>query len=165
LEKLNAAPESNPTEALVEMNRLNNLSDGVFAIALTLLAFDIRLPEGVAIGDLPNKLIDSKAAEGILLDGVFGGGLESHVDRSEEAANIQLRDPERPGFLNWKYPWSWGSAILLDWTLHLSDQIPLALEIETATEEAAFELGAEWLARHERPHIKQIERIVNTMRK
>ena len=51
------SPKSNSRESLVEMTRLNNLSDGVFAIALTLLAFDLRLPEGVSLGDLPNGLL------------------------------------------------------------------------------------------------------------
>ena len=316
---------SNSLESLVEMSRLNNLSDGVFAIALTLLAFDIRLPEGVPIGDLPNKLlelapklivylisfvviggawsshqrmlnqikrgdgllvwfnlfcllfvallpasaallgrypsafvaimcfaldvaliqlttlwlwrhasrhslinptldprvvvsigrrlnlstviflfsiplalwntwitylfwvglfillfttdwlswqqaemsqeasiplqntkrasvhvqhgggllqIDSKAEGNILLNGVFGGGLASRVDRSEDAANIQLRVPERRGLLSFKYPWSWGPENVLDWTLHLSDQIPLALEIETSGGISTLELGS-----------------------
>ena len=50
--------ELDSRESLVDLNRLNNLSDGVFAIALTLLAFDIRLPEGVVIGDLPNRLLE-----------------------------------------------------------------------------------------------------------
>jgi uncharacterized membrane protein len=85
--------------------------------------------------------IDSGAGENILLDGVFGGGLESHVDRSEEVTSIHLRSPERQGLLNWRYPWSWGSVSLLDWTLHLSDQIPLALEIDIAVGESVFELG------------------------
>jgi len=58
MEKFKSSSQSNPTESLVEMNRLNNLSDGVFAIALTLLAFDIRLPEGVLIGDLPKNLLE-----------------------------------------------------------------------------------------------------------
>jgi uncharacterized membrane protein len=40
------------------MNRLNSLSDGVFAFALTLLALDVRLPEGIAIGDLPYNLLN-----------------------------------------------------------------------------------------------------------
>jgi uncharacterized membrane protein len=86
--------------------------------------------------------IDSKAAENILLDGVFGGGLESHVARSEDAANIKLKVPKRTGLLSWKYPWSWGSASILDWTLHVSDQIPLALEMETYAGELTLELGA-----------------------
>ena len=325
MEKLKSSPPSNSSESLVEMNRLNNLSDGVFAIALTLLAFDLRLPEGVPIGDLPNDLlqltpkfmvylisfvviggawgahqrmlkqinrgdgvlvwfnlfcllfvallpagaailgrypkeflpitlfaldvaliqlttlwlwrhasrqglinpilhqrviksigrrltlstvifvlsiplalwsywitylfwvglflllfttdwlswqlagmkeqtsfplegakrahiriryraghlrIDSRAERHILLDGVFGGGLESHMDRSEDATNIQLQDPERSGLLSWKYPWSWGPEDVLDWTLHLSDQIPLALEIDAFAGELTLELGA-----------------------
>jgi uncharacterized membrane protein len=58
MEKLDSSPESTSIESLVEMNRLNNLSDGVFAVALTLLAFDLRLPEDVPIGDLPSKLLE-----------------------------------------------------------------------------------------------------------
>ena len=325
MEKFVSSPQSDPTESLVEMNRLNNLSDGVFAIALTLLAFDLRLPEGVSIGDLPNNLlelapkfivylisfvviggawgahqrmlnqikrgdgllvwfnlfcllfvgllpasaallgrypntflaitcfaldvaliqlttrwlwqhasrsglinprldrrvvmsigrrlnlstvifllsiplalwntwitylfwgglflllfttdwlswqqaamsqealipfegakrahvhiqhgigilqIDSKAEGKALLKGVFGGGLVSRVDRSEDSADIQLRVPERRGLLSIKYPWSWGPENALDWTLHLSDQIPLALEIEISDGLSTCELGA-----------------------
>ncbi|HEY7506398.1 MAG TPA: TMEM175 family protein, partial [Nitrososphaera sp.] len=50
--------ESNSRESLVEMNRLNNLSDGIFAVALTLLAFDLRLPEDVLRSELPGKLLE-----------------------------------------------------------------------------------------------------------
>jgi uncharacterized membrane protein len=57
MEKPGSPLKSNSVESLVEMNRLNNLSDGVFAIALTLLACDLRLPEGVPIDDLPNNLL------------------------------------------------------------------------------------------------------------
>ncbi|HEU0297420.1 MAG TPA: TMEM175 family protein [Anaerolineales bacterium] len=316
---------SNTFESLVEMNRLNNLSDGVFAIALTLLAFDIRLPEGVQVGDLPKNLlalapkfmvylisfvviggawgahqrmlnqikrgdgllvwfnlfcllfvallpasaavlgrypdtflaitcfaldvaliqlttlwlwrhasrsglinpkldprvvvsigrrlnlstvifllsiplalwntwitylfwvglfillfttdwlswqqatwsqqafiplegairanvhvqhrvgflkIDSEAEGEALLNGVFGGGLVSHVDRSDDATNIQLSVPERRGLLSIKYPWSWGPENALDWTLHLSDKIPLVLTIEISDGLSTCELGA-----------------------
>ena len=86
--------------------------------------------------------IDSKAEGKALLNGVFGGGLASRVDRSEDAVNIQLRVPERRGLLSIQYPWSWGSENVLDWTLHLSDQIPLALEIEISDGLSTFELGA-----------------------
>jgi uncharacterized membrane protein len=86
--------------------------------------------------------IDSRAEQHILLDGVFGGGLESHVDRSVDATTIQLQDPERSGLLSWKYPWSWGPEDVLDWTLHLSDQIPLTLAIETYAGELTLELEA-----------------------
>jgi hypothetical protein len=86
--------------------------------------------------------IDSKAAENILLDGVFGAGLETQVDRKGSTANIQLSVPERKGLLSWKYPWSWGSGSVLDWTLHLSDQIPIELEVETSIGRSMLELGA-----------------------
>jgi uncharacterized membrane protein len=323
MENIESSPKSNSTESLVEMNRLNNLSDGVFAIALTLLAFDLRLPEGIPIGDLPNNLlklapkfmvylisfvviggawgahqrmlkqikrgdgvlvwfnlfcllfvallpasaailgryptaflaitcfaldvaliqlttlwlwrhasgqglinpaldprvvksigrrlnlsavifalsiplalwtiwitylfwaglflllfttdwlswqqvarmqqttfpldgvqrarvhiqhreghlrIDDGVQRNILLDGVFGGGLVSHVDRSKDETNIQLRDPERRGLVSYQYPWSWGPENVLDWTLHLSDQIPITLDIETYAGELTLEL-------------------------
>ena len=86
--------------------------------------------------------IDSKVEGKALLNGVFGGGLVSHVDRSENTVDIQLRVPERRGLLSIKYPWSWGPENVLDWTLHLSDQIPLALEIEISDGVSTLELGA-----------------------
>ncbi len=86
--------------------------------------------------------IDSKVEGKALLNGVFGGGLVSRVDRSEDAADIQLRVPERRGLLSIQYPWSWGSENVLDWTLHLSDQIPLALEIEISDGLSTCELEA-----------------------
>jgi uncharacterized membrane protein len=38
-------PKSGSPEPLVEMGRLKGLSDGVFAITLTLLVLDLRIPE------------------------------------------------------------------------------------------------------------------------
>jgi uncharacterized membrane protein len=86
--------------------------------------------------------IDSMAERKILLDGVFGGGLESHVDRSGDAANIQLRNPERRGLLSYRYPWTWGPENALDWILHLSDQISTILDIEVYAGELTLELEA-----------------------
>src|SRR3989304_8463804 len=50
--------EIGPSETLVEMERLNGLSDGVFAFALTLLVLDIRVPQDGLVGDLPERLVD-----------------------------------------------------------------------------------------------------------
>jgi uncharacterized membrane protein len=41
----------------MDKNRLEALSDGVFAVAITLLVLDIRLPSGVAYGDLGGALL------------------------------------------------------------------------------------------------------------
>jgi uncharacterized membrane protein len=45
-----------PGEVLVEMARLKGLSDGVVAVALTLVVFDIQLPAGVTEAELPSRL-------------------------------------------------------------------------------------------------------------
>jgi uncharacterized membrane protein len=85
--------------------------------------------------------IDSKVEGTALLNGVFGGGLLSRVDRSGDTVNVELRVPERRGLLSIEYPWSWGSENVLDWTVHLSDQIPLALELEISDGVSTLELG------------------------
>ena len=45
------------TETIVDLVRLNALSDGVFAIALTLLVLDIRIPENTSGSDLSASLV------------------------------------------------------------------------------------------------------------
>jgi uncharacterized membrane protein len=45
-------------ETVVELGRLNALNDGVFAVALTLLIFDIRLPEEILVGELSTRLVE-----------------------------------------------------------------------------------------------------------
>jgi uncharacterized membrane protein len=51
-----AQVRSSPSEVLVEMARLKGLSDGVVAVALTLVVFDLRLPAGVTVAELPGRL-------------------------------------------------------------------------------------------------------------
>jgi uncharacterized membrane protein len=45
------------SETIVELGRLNALSDGVYAIALTLLVLDIRIPENTSGSDLSASLV------------------------------------------------------------------------------------------------------------
>ncbi|MEP6984688.1 MAG: TMEM175 family protein, partial [Chloroflexota bacterium] len=45
------------SETIVELGRMNALSDGVYAIALTLLAFDIRIPDNTLAGELSTTLV------------------------------------------------------------------------------------------------------------
>ena len=58
MEKLERSPKSNSAESLVDMNRLNNLSDGVFAIAMTLLALELRVPRGTDGAHLAHELLE-----------------------------------------------------------------------------------------------------------
>jgi uncharacterized membrane protein len=52
---LPSKPEA--VETVVEMGRLGALSDGVYAIALTLLVLDIKIPESTLAGDLSATLV------------------------------------------------------------------------------------------------------------
>jgi uncharacterized membrane protein len=62
------------------MSRLNGLSDGVFAFALTLLVLDLRLPEGILAGDLNTKLLGlaPKVLVYLISFVVIGGAWGSH---------------------------------------------------------------------------------------
>jgi uncharacterized membrane protein len=51
-------PEVPSSESVVEMGRVHGLSDAVFAVAMTLLVLDIRLPEDTLAGDVPARVID-----------------------------------------------------------------------------------------------------------
>jgi TMEM175 potassium channel family protein len=73
-------PEAEAAETFVEMGRLNGLSDGVFAIALTLLVLGIGIPEGVLESDLPVRLLElgPKLFVYLISFVVIGGAWGSH---------------------------------------------------------------------------------------
>jgi uncharacterized membrane protein len=86
--------------------------------------------------------IGANTATPDLLQGVFGGGLESKVNRSDAAVDVALAMGSPSGFMSLKFPWAWGPADLLDWTLGLRPDIPIVLEIESASGLATLQLGA-----------------------
>ncbi len=69
-----------PNETIVDLARLNALSDGVYAIALTLLVLDIRLPENTSAGELSTVLFELAPKLVIYLISfiVIGGAWGSH---------------------------------------------------------------------------------------
>jgi uncharacterized membrane protein len=71
-----------------------------------------------------------KAAEASsdLLAGLFGGGVTASLERSPETTEIDLRVSKLQGFMSLRFPWVWGQGVMLDWSLALTDQIPLALK-------------------------------------
>jgi hypothetical protein len=86
--------------------------------------------------------IGANATTGDLIQGVFGGGLDSEISRMGDGLNVRLKNFSRRGFMSFWYPWAWGPANVLDWTVGLGNQIPIALDIEIAACEASLELGA-----------------------
>jgi uncharacterized membrane protein len=62
------------------MSRLNGLSDGVFAIALTLLVLDLRIPDNLLAGDLKTKLLElaPKVLVYLISFVIIGGAWGSH---------------------------------------------------------------------------------------
>jgi len=52
------AVQTGPRETIVDLVRLKALTDGVYAIALTLLVLEIRIPENTLVGELPNTLVE-----------------------------------------------------------------------------------------------------------
>jgi hypothetical protein len=85
--------------------------------------------------------INSHAAANNLLQGVFGGGLDCQVNRSEGVIDVQLISGITHGFMNLKFPWAWGPTNTLDWNFSLRQQIPIVLDIVSSNGEATLELG------------------------
>jgi uncharacterized membrane protein len=76
-----------------------------------------------------------------LIRGVCGGGLETAVQRAGDIANVSLEASAKRGFLSLRYPWAWAPANSLDWTLQLSTEVPMALDLELAGGQASLQLG------------------------
>jgi len=79
--------------------------------------------------------LDSRAAPGELLTGSFTGGVQSSLDRSGSEVKIKLRVPD------YAFPFfNWGWSRSIDWTIGLSRDIPLSLEVGTGANESILDL-------------------------
>jgi hypothetical protein len=76
------------------------------------------------------------AEPGTILSGKFEGGVETHVNRQSNTASIRLSNPA--GFF-WG-PWNWGPSFRRRWSVHLSDQLPLELTVETGASDCRLDL-------------------------
>lgn len=85
--------------------------------------------------------IGADASAGQLLEGVFGGGLDSQIGRSGQDMEVLLNFGKTRGFMSLKFPWTWGPVNLLDWSLSLSQRVPIALDIVASNAHTTLELG------------------------
>ena len=77
------------------------------------------------------------AAPGQLVGGAFAGGLDVRTQRQGDLLEVEMQAPSRP----WPAaPWDWGGT--LDWSCHLTNQVPLELDLETGANEAQLDLSA-----------------------
>jgi hypothetical protein len=90
----------------------------------------------VKIGHGAGRLtVDNRAAPGELLTGSFAGGMQYKMDRSDGEVKVRLRVPDQaiPVF-------NWGWSHSIDWTIGLTREIPIALEIGTGANETVLDL-------------------------
>ena len=85
--------------------------------------------------------IGANATTPDLIRGEFGGGLDSEISRVGDVLNVKLKNLGPRGFMSFWYPWVWGPANVLDWTLELGNQIPMVLDTEIMASQATLELG------------------------
>jgi uncharacterized membrane protein len=131
------------------MSRLKNLSDGVFAIALTLLVLDLRLPDTVVEGNLSTGLLNlaPKVLVYILSFVIIGGAWGSH---QRMLAQISRGD----GLLAWLNLFSLLSVSIVPASAALLGRFPGAFIPLTcfAINVVLIQLTAQWLWQHAHRH-------------
>jgi hypothetical protein len=95
----------------------------------------IRLKHGVGRLDLHGG-----AGAGVLLEGSFGGGLNYTANREGDALMVHLRGPSRDAAM-WAAPWAWGPRGMMDWSMAVNGEIPLALVGEMGANDARLDLS------------------------
>jgi hypothetical protein len=85
-------------------------------------------------------LVRRGAPEATLLEGTFGGGVEGTASLHGGRLDVDLRLPQRRGFMSFRYPWAWGPANALDWTVGLAPTVPVDLFIHCSGGQAELDL-------------------------
>ncbi len=141
----NLIPDDASSESIVAFGRLSNLSDGVFAIALTLLVLDIRVPDNVLAGDLPASLLAlaPKLLVYLISFIVIGGAWGSH-----QRMISQIRRGD--GLLVWLNLLSLLFVTLLPASAALLGRFPetFAAILCFALDVILIQLSARWLWQH-----------------
>ena len=89
----------------------------------------------IKIGHGAGRLnIGAGAAVGVLMEGDFGGGLDYRSQTEEDELRVNMRVPEQI------FPFGWSPGFTLDWTLSLSPDVALALDLDTGAGEARLNL-------------------------
>jgi hypothetical protein len=81
------------------------------------------------------------ASSGVVLAGAFGGGLDYRARRGGDSLDVDLRPSWDISPTFW-LPGALAPGSALDWTVSLSESVPLTLDIETGASDNQFDLSA-----------------------
>ena len=81
--------------------------------------------------------VGAGAKPGNLLEGTFGSGLDYQVKRLGETLSVDMGVPSQ-GFM--VFPWTWVPG-KLDWTVHLNENLDMALKLKTGANETQLDLA------------------------
>jgi hypothetical protein len=85
--------------------------------------------------------IQGGASSGALLEGSFGGGLDYRTRRDGGALDVDLKPARDITPIFW-LPGALTPGSTLDWTVRLTESVPLSLDIETAASDSQLDLSA-----------------------
>jgi hypothetical protein len=107
----------------------------------------VQLPlEGAARMDVEVRFgagrlsVSGGAAGADAADGSFRGGVETTRRLAGSSLHVGLRVPS-DFFLTFMSPWTWWGGERLDWQVRLTENVPLALDVETGASEAQLDLS------------------------
>lgn len=83
--------------------------------------------------------VSGAAAPGMLVSGQFTGGVVQRLNRTASLVELELSADIGRG-MDFPFPWIWGPTSALDWTLGLSSEVPLSLEVRTGASELSLDL-------------------------
>lgn len=83
--------------------------------------------------------VDASANPGAVLSGTFGGGLEQRIRQLADRLDIALRPSDDS--TRWGFPWNWSAPGGLDWTLGLSREVSLDLDLQTGASQTQMDLS------------------------
>jgi len=90
---------------------------------------DVHLHQGAGV-----LRVQLGAESDALLDGTFSGGLKHRIQRSGGRADVHLSMPPDTIWM------PWGPNVSREWDVHLSDRIPLSLQMKTGASDARLDL-------------------------
>jgi hypothetical protein len=77
--------------------------------------------------------LNSGAGPGEILNGVFGGGLDQKAKIADGRLELKMRSPAQF--------WAWGPGDTLDWDVHLNQDLPLSLKVDSGASVSIFDLS------------------------